>query len=315
MEVSVKRNPCHELDCLEVFPRPLSSPLTTLSISLTHLSFDFAQPPTFRFQDSVLTLSKDVVAIMNNTYDSALFSDSLASVVKLQGEDNWVLWSSQLRIAMDRVDKDWWKILTGEMTAPTEPVYNSDTGEQADNVVDHSDDDQFKRDSLQHDKARHEYQTAVELWKDKNTRAFAFFALTLSNELQVLIYNLECPREAFVRLKSMYCNDSWESACNRFWKWTSLRFDKGMSAPDFVHQFKKALGDLLAVVPQSSISPAMQFFTFIEAVRGHPHTRYFMVNLTVESYNAQTMSQTYLNFMSSVKESKWDSRNSRKIRR
>ncbi|KAF3386265.1 hypothetical protein F1880_001605 [Penicillium rolfsii] len=80
--------------------------------------------------------------------------------------------------------------------------------------------------------------------EDKCSRALSYLRATLHDEARNLIQGIDCPSEAFRRIKLFYGKPRHQTMALRWSKWANLRYTPGESPSEFIRSFGERLQDV-----------------------------------------------------------------------
>lgn len=234
----------------------------------------------------------------------------LTLVPKLKDQWSWIKWSRELNKALNRINEDYWLILSGEKRKPALPTYTEYNDDEARTAVSERYNlpvdavssghvTWYQEEIRQHNIAlRKAHDEATEQWDYTNHHVLALLRSTLDDALHSHIEEARTVREAYLKLLATY-GGTWQNVVIVYSEWSSLRFTESMTAQSFVTKFQSALEELKSVLPATALPIYLQFIQFIDAVRFHPNAHGFLSTITVETFTASSMDTAYDHFFRS----------------
>lgn len=185
------------------------------------------------------------------------------SLLILQGESNFASW---LHFVIGYLGPEYWKILRGDECRPSSldkvehpvdpelvaPCENTPPPRIHTQGLDGA--------GSPNAPPAHHYNGE----EDKCSKALSYLRATLNDEARNLIQGIDCPSEAFKKIKLFYGKPRHQTMALRWSKWTSLRYTPGDSPSEFIRSFGERLQDVEEI--GDILDHKMVFAQFVHAI-------------------------------------------------
>ncbi|KAJ5880274.1 uncharacterized protein N7473_011327 [Penicillium subrubescens] len=172
--------------------------------------------------------------------EDASFLDSL---LILEGESNYAPW---LHFLIGYLGPEYWKILQGDehrFSEPhkVEPFVNPEPAASSENTRLPPTRTQGLDGAGSPNAPIAQHYDGQE---DKRSKTLSYLRATLNDEARNLIQGIDCPSEAFKKIKLFYGKPRHQTLALRWSNWASLRYSRGDSPSEFIRTFGERLQDV-----------------------------------------------------------------------